>query len=107
MSRVLWVALMLWGIITLSVLTAHGAPFLVCNWQSGITSSEVEVNGVVVSGTTTQSGADMILLDLAGYSNGSYTFRARWTGTGGWPSDWSIPFDAVKPASGGVLRIRK
>jgi hypothetical protein len=84
------------------------APWLACDWQTGVTSSEVEVNGVVRPGTVVQSGSDMILLDLAGYANGAYTFRARFVGEGGWPSDWSSPFDAVKPAgTGNVLRIKK
>ena len=85
-----------------------GAPWLACDWQEGVTSSEVEVNGVVRAGTVVQSGTDMILLDLAGYSNGAYTFKARFVGEGGWPSDWSAPFSAVKPVgTGSVLRIKK
>ncbi len=88
--------------------SVYAAPFLACDWQAGVTSSEVEVNGVVRAGTMTQSGTDMILLDLAGFTNGPYTFRARFVGEGGWPSDWSLPFDAVKPVgTGSVLKIKK
>lgn len=87
---------------------AGASPFLVCDWQEGVAASEVEINGVVRAGTVVKSGPDMLLLDLAGFANGVYTFRARFIGEGGWPSDWSAPFDAVKPeGTGSVLRIKK
>lgn len=98
--------------LCLMPITALASPFLVCDLPSEtIVSCEVEVTRA--GATTAQpgicqvDGVDYKLLDLSGLPNGSYIFRARWTGTGGWPSDWSSPFDAVKPASGGALRIKK
>lgn len=86
---------------------AQAAPFLVCDWMTGVQASEVEVNGVVQPGTVTQSGTDMILLDLQGYANGAYVFRARFIGTGGWPSEWSAPLAVEKPAGAGNVRIKR
>jgi len=96
----------MWLVVGLLCVNAE-ATSLACDWVEGVTASEVEVNGVVQPGTVIQDGADMILLDLAGYANGNYVFRARFIGLGGWPSEWSAPFDAAKPASGGVLRIKR
>ena len=68
---------------------------------------EVETNGAVEAGICTVDGTDYVLKNLDGLPSGPYTFRARFIGTGGWPGDWSAPFDASKPGSGGGLRIKK
>lgn len=82
------------------------ASYLACDWVDGIAASEVEVNGTVIPGTVIKDGSNMRLLDLTGYEAKNYHFRARFIGQGGFPSEWSLPFDATKPAApGGALRI--
>ena len=101
--------------VVLSVLlmssVACASPFL-CSDPSPtpVTLVEVEVTvaGVttVYPGTYIVSGTDIRLLDLVGYANGSYKFRARWADATGWWSDWSEELSAVKSGKPGNFRIK-
>ena len=82
------------------------APFLACDAPTDpIVASEVEVDGTTVTGLTTVANNVMVLLDLVGYTSGRHIFRARWQDPSGWWSDWSLPFDAGKPATVGNVRV--
>lgn len=71
---------------------------LVCDPVDGVVAAEVEVTkGTEVTITTTAPvivGADMVLLDISTFTPGRHTFRARFIGEGGWPTDWSDPLVA-------------
>jgi len=86
------------------------APFLASD-PSTYPIAEVEIQQTVGGVTTTIVGTYIVegtnakLLDLAGKTNGSYRFQARWRVAGGLWSDLSLPFDVVKPGAPGNTRI--
>ncbi len=89
----------------------HASPFLVCDPSPDpITAVEIEVTkgGIttIYSNPYSVIGADVRLLDLVGYENGSYIFRARWKAANDWWSDWSDPLAAVKSGKPGNFRIK-
>ena len=101
-------------LILLLPVPAFAQPYLICDYDIGTYTYEVEetVGGTVVIkqgiGTeyTLPDGTKVTrLLDLSGYQNGNYKWRARRFGTGGLPSDWSLPFEATKPVGIGNIRI--
>jgi len=92
-------------------MVACASPFLCVDPSStpiAFVEVEVTVAGVttVYPGTYIISGSDIRLLDLVGYANGSYKFRARWADAAGWWSDWSIDLNAVKSGKPGNFRIK-
>jgi hypothetical protein len=86
---------------------AMADPFLACDNPTDFvpTVCEVEVNGVIQTANCTVSGADVLLLDLAGLAAGNYTFKARWHTGDGWWSEWSVPYIATKPEK--PLNVRR
>jgi len=91
--------------------TALCSPFLACDPQNGVTMSEVEVtlggSTQIVEGIVQVSADEtaILLLDLAAFTSGNYTFRARWASADGWWSDWSATYDVTKPSMPSGLRI--
>lgn len=83
---------------------ALAAPFLVCDPQAGVISYNLDVNGTIIEGIPAAIGGS-IYWDLAGMSFGPHTFKAQAIGEGGWPSDWSDPFDTTKPENPLNLRV--
>lgn len=81
------------------------APFLVCDPQAGVISYNLDVNGGAVIYDIPAAPDGYIRYDLAGMAAGAYIFRAQAIGQGGWPSDWSDPFDTMKPGSPLNLRV--
>jgi len=80
---------------------------LTCDPQAGVIRYDVEVNGTVVENVGAFSDG-ALNFNLDGWLPGPYTFRARAYGQEDWPSDWSDPYDATKPASpGSSLKIIK
>lgn len=103
--------------LLLNAQIAIAAPWLACNPPTEtVTICEVEVshNGetTTVPGTVTLStdGAHALLLDLGGFANGNYTFRARWASVPSngepWWSEWSEPFSIVKAGNPGNVIIK-
>jgi hypothetical protein len=86
-------------------LTAVFAAFLVCDPQLGVTSYKLEVNGVEDATTYLAEADGSAKIAVDSYSAGNYTFRLKAIGEGGWPSDWSDPFNATKPLRSGNVRI--
>jgi hypothetical protein len=98
------------GIILFASISC-ATPFLCADPSATpISSVEIEVTAggitTVYTGTYIVSGSDIRLLDLVGYANGSYIFRARWADASGWWSDWSTPLNAVKSGKPGNFRIK-
>ena len=91
-------------ILVLFPVFCFAAPFLVCDPQVGVISYALEVNGVFTAGLAAETDGS-IKYDLAGMSPGPYVFKAQAYGEGGWPSDWSNPFNVVKPGNPLNLRI--
>lgn len=101
MKKLLFISLLLFALFPV---TAFASPFLVCDPQAEITQYELEINGTVTSGIVAEADGS-IRHDLAGFEPGAYTFRARCADVSGWWSDWSIPFDGMKPAAPFGLRV--
>ena len=80
------------------------APFLVCDPQAGVISYNLDIDGAITTGISAQPDGS-IYYDLAVMSVGAHIFKAQAIGEGGWPSDWSDPFDSVKPGSPLNLRV--
>ncbi len=100
MKRLL-VALLL--VLAFSV-TVFAAPFLICDPQAGVISYNLDIDGAVINGILSQPDGS-IYYNLAGMSAGPHIFKAQAIGQGGWPSDWSDPFDTTKPNSPLNLRV--
>ena len=83
---------------------AFGNPFLVCDPQAGVVFYDLETNSTVTEGIPAEPDGS-IKFDLATMPVGQYTFKVRAIGQGGWPSDWSLPLDATKPANPLNLRV--
>ncbi len=83
---------------------AYATPFLVCDPQAGVISYNLDIDGAIDSNIPAQPDGS-IRYDLAGMAVGAHTFKAQAKGQGGWPSDWSDPFDTVKPESPLNLRV--
>ncbi len=104
---ILLIASIIWGVIKES----H-AEFLRCDPSSDpIIGGQVEVTkGEVITVYPliyVLDGADVRVLDLTGFSNGSYIFKARWWTDSLWPSDWSDAWPASKAGKPpGVWRIK-
>ena len=96
--------LLLTLIILLFPVFCFGAPFLVCDPQAGVVSYNLDVDGAIIEDITAQINGS-IHYDLAGMSAGPHVFKAQAIGQGGWPSDWSHPFDTVKPETPLNLRV--
>ena len=80
------------------------APFLVCDPQAGVISYNLDIDGAIISDISAQPDGS-VHYDLAGMAIGAHIFKAQAIGQGGWPSDWSDPFDATKPANPLNLRV--
>lgn len=108
MKRML-IAIMVFLLLCGMTLAAWGNPYLASEIPTGATptASEIEVNGTVQPGIVQLSadGLSYLLLDLAGFPKGIYTFRVRWHDGMNFWSDWSDPFVAGKPAKSGNVKI--
>ena len=91
-------------IILLFPAFCFGAPFLVCDPQAGVISYNLDVDGAIVTGISAQPDGS-IHYDLVGMVVGPHSFKAQAIGQGGWPSDWSDPFNTVKPENPLNLRV--
>lgn len=80
------------------VVWAQAAPFLVCDQQSGVRSYNLDIDGTITKGIPAEPDGS-IHFDLDGMAVGPHIFKAQAIGQGGWPSDWTPPFDTVKPES--------
>jgi len=96
-------------VLLLIAVPACADPFLACSPSlTPITTVEVEITHAGV--TTVRPGVyilaepDAKILDLAGFENGAYTFRARWGDV--WMSDWSDPLPVVKSGKPVNFRIK-
>lgn len=85
---------------------AWPADALTCDPQEGVTTYQVEENGVEQPPVAALPGG-VLDFDLTGRPAGKYIFRARAAGPGGWWTDWSTPFDTTKPTTAQGLKIRK
>lgn len=72
------------------------APFLICDPQAGVVSYNLDVDERPVNNIPAQPDGS-IYYDLASMLSGPHVFKAQAIGEGGWPSDWSDPFDTTKP----------
>jgi hypothetical protein len=92
-------------------LTVWASPILVCDPSADVIS-QIEVETTYAGVTTITAGAYTVvsgyvqLLDVAGFPNGAYTFRDRWSDASGWWSDWSVPLNAVKAGKPGNFKIK-
>jgi hypothetical protein len=78
---------------------------LVCDPQAGVMEYEIEINGTALTPFPSEAdGSARYELDST-FAPGTYAFRLRARGTGGWYGDWSLPLAATKPASPVGLRI--
>lgn len=75
---------------------ALATPFLVCDPQAGVGSYNLDVDGTITKGIPAEPDGS-IHFDLDGMAVGPHIFKAQAIGQGGWPSDWTPPFDTVKP----------
>ena len=96
--------LALFFVLAFSVSTVSAAPFLVCDPQAGAISYNLDIAGTITSDIPAQPDGS-IHYDLAGMAVGPHVFKAQAVGQGGWPSDWSDPFDTVKPGNPLNLRV--
>ena len=80
---------------------------LVCDPQVDVTAYDVEVNGVVVATNYPAEANGSIDYNIDSLGPGPVTFRLRAKTVSGWGSDWSLPFDALKPGAPGNARIVK
>ena len=85
-------------IILLFPVMCFAAPFLVCDPQAGVISYHLDIDGTLINYIPAEPDGS-IHYDLAGMSPGPHIFKAQAIGEGGWPSDWTDPFDTVKPTS--------
>lgn len=84
------------------------SPFLACDIPvDPVERSDVKIDGVIVEGTAYihPNGVDFVILDLVGFAPGYHTFEARFIHASGWIGDWSLPFNAGKPAIPGTVRV--
>ena len=78
---------------------------LVCDANPGIGFYDIEVNGAVVATDVPAEADGSLKWNVDAFTPGNYSFRVRcMEAIGGWPSDWSSPFNATKP--GGSLNVR-
>ena len=75
--------------------TVWGAS-LVCDPQAGVMEYNVEIDGVVTNNYPAEPDGS-VSYNVDSLVQGPHIFRLQAIGTGGWPSDWSSPFDATKP----------
>lgn len=78
--------------------------FLVCDPQTEIITYNLDIDGTVTNGISAQPDGSF-RFDLAGMSVGAHVFKLQAKAQGGWPSDWSDPFNATKPVSPLNLRV--
>ena len=84
---------------------AFGAPWLVCDPNPGAIGVILEVNGIEFPEFPTETDGSL-RQDLAGYDFGDYTVRAKANfGVWGW-SEYSAPFDFLKPEIRNPLNLR-
>ncbi|MEN6375538.1 MAG: hypothetical protein ABFD75_12290 [Smithella sp.] len=95
---------------TLSLAAAKPQNLVAEPCEIQMASVEIEVTrGETVTYTTVPyavTDGEVILLNLDGWQNGKYIFRARWADTSGWWSDWSEPLTAVKSGKPGNILVK-
>ena len=86
------------GLGVVWAISAFAAPFLVCDPQTGVVSYNLDIDGTIVPPIVAEPDGS-IHYDLVGMSAGPHVFKAQAIGQGGWPSDWTLPFDTTKPTT--------
>jgi len=93
-------------LLCLWAFNVQAANYLACDPSPDvITAVELEINGTIVPGTYIVSGGDILLYDLTGIPNGTYTAKARWTDSIIW-SDWSDTITFKKTGKPGNIHIK-
>lgn len=94
-------------LLVLLISTYAFAWSLVCDPQTGVAAYDVEINGVVTDSNHPAEGDGSIHYNIDHLGPGPHIFRLRAYDTSGWGSDWSVPFDALKPGAPGNAKIVK
>lgn len=81
---------------------------LTCDPQTGVTSYDVEIDGIMEYPAFPAEADGSILYNIDHLADGAYhTFKLWSYDASGWGSDASVPFDARKPSASGNVRIIK
>ena len=90
--------------ILLLLATPVFAADLITDPMTGVVIYDVEVDGTVIQAVSAQTDGSL-KFNVDSLATGVHTFRVKPTGEGGWPANWSVPFEATKPATATGLTI--
>jgi len=77
---------------------------LVTDPMAGVSLYDVDHNGTIIEDIAAESDGSL-KFNVDSLPAGNHTFRVKPIGQGGWPADWSAPFDATKPQTASGIRI--
>jgi len=90
--------------IALIIIPQAMAADLITDPMAGVATYDVDVDGTVVEGVVAESDGSL-KFSVDSLSAGNHSFRVKPIGQGGWPADWSAPFDATKPPAASGIKI--